>query len=241
MRPWVRGTRLRRAFTFVEIVVTVAVVTLLAVLVVPTVTGLVRPAFASALGDQLEAMQRAVLLFRDENGYWPGQLHLLWVRPASSSTNLCGDPSLGQSGPQVPTTQQVDNWDGPYIDHELNVSARSANYDPASPDVANYQNNARFPFHDAQIRNVTFVADVSPASPASPLSGRFVIVVIGVSQDDAKLLERRYDGNAALDVAGQIRWFSSKAYPEAGTGVTVNVPQTNVLEYAFPVTRPCIS
>lgn len=216
--------RRRRGFSAVEIAAAVAVVALLAAVVVPTVTSVVRPAFADALGDQLEDFQQAALLYRQDIGVYPGLLTNFVRTPASNAPDLCTTTALG--GPQI------SNWRGPYVDRTLISFARVADFDAATnPDPSDIEQNARIPFYEAAFRN-QLVRD----------GDNMVIAVLNVGSDAAAILERRFDNDVLTtptDTDGRIRWAQDTAFIETGTAGTTRVPQRDVLFYAALLHDPC--
>lgn len=103
--------RPRRAFTLIEVMVVIVVITLLAALVAPNVFGNLGIAKQGAARSQMEMLAAALDAYRLDTGSYPASnpgLEVLWLKPARNSPADWNGPYLRKSLPKDP-------WDRPYI------------------------------------------------------------------------------------------------------------------------------
>ena len=86
-------TKLRRAFTLVEMLLVVTIIGILAALVIPKIVGRSEQARATAAHADLSAIKTALDAFEVDNGYYPKSLQDLVAAPSNAK-----------------------NWHGPYLD-----------------------------------------------------------------------------------------------------------------------------
>lgn len=97
-----------RGFTLVELLLVVAIVTVLASVVLPRVSGERKRADPAALAGALDNLQTGTEMFQvDTRSATPGELEHL-------SHGVGGDEATVRDRPY--TTRQAGRWDGPYID-----------------------------------------------------------------------------------------------------------------------------
>lgn len=102
---------LRRSagFTVLEIVVTLAILALLAGVVAPQVIGRMAQGEAAALSSSMATIRDAVLEFRGDVGRYPSNMAYLQSQPGSP-VDLCGNSI---------TTGQIGFWRGPYVTQNI--------------------------------------------------------------------------------------------------------------------------
>lgn len=100
-----------RGFTLVELLLVVAIVTVLASVVLPRVSGERKRADPAALAGALDNLQTGTEMFQvDTRSATPGELEHLSHRVSRSDLDVRDRPYSGQ---------QARGWDGPYIDASL--------------------------------------------------------------------------------------------------------------------------
>jgi general secretion pathway protein G len=86
-------TKLRRAFTLVEMLLVVTIIGILAALVIPKIVGRSEQARATAARADISAIKTALDAFEVDNGYYPKSLQDLVTAPGTAK-----------------------NWHGPYLE-----------------------------------------------------------------------------------------------------------------------------
>lgn len=97
-------TKLRRAFTLVEMLLVVTIIGILAALVIPKIVGRSEQARATAAHADISAIKTALDAFEVDNGFYPKSLQDLVVAPSNAKS-----------------------WHGPYLD-KLPVDPWGNNY-----------------------------------------------------------------------------------------------------------------
>jgi len=98
--------RSRRAFTLIEIIAAVVIITTLAAVVVPTVVRSMRTARTAAVANQIHSILNAAQAFRRDVGRWPRRLDHLVATIATNQTDVCG---------VAYSAANVTKWRGPYL------------------------------------------------------------------------------------------------------------------------------
>jgi general secretion pathway protein G len=102
----------RDGFTLIEILVVIAVISLLAALVAPNVLRHVGTAKDAAARSQMEMLGAALDAYRLDNGRYPSTaqgLDALWTEPSAN-------PRPGNwRGPYLRKAVPMDPWDNPYV------------------------------------------------------------------------------------------------------------------------------
>jgi general secretion pathway protein G len=104
--------RPRDGFTLIEILVVIAVISLLAALVAPNVLRHVGTAKDAAARSQMEMLGAALDAYRLDNGRYPSTaqgLEALWAEPAANPR------PTNWRGPYLRKTVPMDPWDSPYV------------------------------------------------------------------------------------------------------------------------------
>lgn len=104
--------RVRNGFTLIEILVVIAVISVLAALVAPNVFRHVGTAKDAAARSQIEMLGAALDSYRLDNGRYPTTtqgLEALWEEPTAEPR-----PSNWR-GPYLTKAVPVDPWDNPYL------------------------------------------------------------------------------------------------------------------------------
>ncbi len=114
--------RIRRAFTLAEVLVSLAIIAVLAAATIPTMKGRLTAAHASALADELTTLQSAIQAFKNNTGYYPEELYFLSFAPTvaqypagigfgGGTNNSCGTNFNG--------TSNFLKWRGPYVSRNI--------------------------------------------------------------------------------------------------------------------------
>ena len=101
------GSTAQRGFTFIELVVVIAVIALLAGVLIPNVTSVTKDAKASKILQLYDSMRTACERYYIDMGSLP-------IEYSGSSYNSASYHLLS-------LTQSSSNWKGPYIDHPLST------------------------------------------------------------------------------------------------------------------------
>ncbi|MEX2154823.1 MAG: prepilin-type N-terminal cleavage/methylation domain-containing protein [Gemmatimonadaceae bacterium] len=128
----------RGAFTLVEILIGLVIIAVMAAVLVPAVGGRLRQSQASAIGDQISNLTKAIAAYRTNVLRYPRNLDLLTNVPvAGVSQDICSNAMVAAN---------VNLWRGPYMDRPIsgdfpigdatvvNLMARA---DPAATAVSN--------------------------------------------------------------------------------------------------------
>lgn len=94
-------------FTLLEIAVALAIIMLIAGVVVTRSIGRTVDGEAAALAQNLDALGRSVVAFRNDVRRYPARLSYLSARPPSGASDTCGAPIPGRF---------LGYWRGPYTD-----------------------------------------------------------------------------------------------------------------------------
>ena len=90
---FIQKTKLRRAFTLVEMLLVVTIIGILAALVIPKIVGRSEQARATAAHADLSSIKTALDAFEVDNGFYPKSIQDLVAAPGNAK-----------------------NWHGPYLD-----------------------------------------------------------------------------------------------------------------------------
>jgi len=116
----VRNRTRRRGFTLPEVLVTVAIVAVLAAIVVPAVTQQVGKADAPSFKSSLASLRTAITSFVADVRRYPGKINDLQTKPtAATDFDLSADGVGAAAGTGLPqgtafTTAVANRWRGPY-------------------------------------------------------------------------------------------------------------------------------
>lgn len=116
----------RRGFTLAEVLVSVAMVAILAAVVVPTMRSKLQDSYEDAIISEFNNIESAVAAYRQDVGKYPPDIDYLYALRAVSGT-LPSD----RCNTQLTATARA-NWRGPYITRPISTSA---NYIFASRDT----------------------------------------------------------------------------------------------------------
>jgi prepilin-type N-terminal cleavage/methylation domain-containing protein len=109
----------RGGFSFIELIVGLAIMLMIATVVTPLVAGAADRARVDAGKATLQGLAAAIGAFEDDVKEHPGYLHQLVREIEPAETNACGlgyKRGQGKGG--------TDTWEGPYIDRELPSSGK---------------------------------------------------------------------------------------------------------------------
>lgn len=98
-------TRARAAFTLAEVLVSVALVAILASVTVPTIRGRMHDGYEDAIVQEFDDLSSAIIAYQQNVGKYPASIDYLTALP-SGATDYCGNAL---------TSAQIANWRGPYI------------------------------------------------------------------------------------------------------------------------------
>ena len=97
-----------------EIVVTLAIIGLMAAAMYPTIMGRLHRAQAAALGNQLAAHTEALAKYRENVGRYPNRLRQLTTQPGTGARDLCL---------AVIPNALLSRWRGPYLDRAIEADS----------------------------------------------------------------------------------------------------------------------
>ncbi len=104
--------RSRSAFTLAEVLVSVALISILASVTIPTIRGRMRDGYNDAVVQEFDDLSSAIIAYQQNVGKYPASLDYLTALP-SGATDYCGNAL---------TNAQVANWHGPYIARTISGS-----------------------------------------------------------------------------------------------------------------------
>lgn len=168
--------RRRRGFTLPEVLVTVAMIGILAAAVVPAVVGQLQKGDLGRMGDDVMAIRGAVENFASDVRKYPASVGQLTNAITASMT--AGPAGIGAS--TAYNASDVLHWRGPYINKD-SISALTTAYSDALTDI--------------------FVIDTLGASDSLHTTGgtRYLILLIpGVDTATATRLDALYDDGNTL-------------------------------------------
>jgi type II secretory pathway pseudopilin PulG len=100
------GLRGRSAFTFAEVLVSIAIAAVLGAMIIPAVLGRITDASIRRQATTLSTLAQAITTYHDHVGMWPSSLAQLSTAPVAGALNICGDAMAAKD---------VARWLGPYI------------------------------------------------------------------------------------------------------------------------------
>lgn len=101
------GKSVRPGFTLVEVLVSVLVVTILAVVLIPVVFGRLNDSSIRRKATTLGVLAQAIMTYHDNVGMWPSTLVELTTKPvAGTDVNICAGAMANKD---------VARWYGPYV------------------------------------------------------------------------------------------------------------------------------
>jgi prepilin-type N-terminal cleavage/methylation domain-containing protein len=196
-------------FSLVETLVALAIMTVLAAVLIPALSGKLKDSRTSTVSQTLSNLNYAVAEYKKSVGRYPGKLTLLTVNPTTSDRDLCGS-LLSNSSTLL--------WRGPYLSREF----VAAGIQVADGRV------------DADIRRFPTTVTSTPPTIAYALID-LPGIELGVAQD----LDRDLDGtldaaNGAIrytssSIAAQVTGNPTDLIPAVASTSQVN------LTYAIPV------
>jgi prepilin-type N-terminal cleavage/methylation domain-containing protein len=104
-RPSTRRAR-RSGLTLIEVVVAVALLTILAAALAPSLIGVLDRERVKSAGETIDALVSAMSDMRSDNQDWPAKISHLTVPITVSDKNICGNNY---------SSGKVSQWGGPYI------------------------------------------------------------------------------------------------------------------------------
>lgn len=109
----------RRAFTLVEVLISVAIVAIMAAMTVPTIVSRINVANANALAKEMIALKDGIQAFKTNVGSYPRYLEYLSVITTPAQTETYCSQITRPPVTIVFTTAQINNWHGPYVSRSL--------------------------------------------------------------------------------------------------------------------------
>ena len=168
----------RAGFTIIEVVVTLAIMSIALATVVMTTRGRIEESEAAALTSTLEAYRTAIVNYRAHVGVWPQVSRQLAFPPdAVANPNVNDDNICGASV----TAAQIAAWRGPYLAQLLRLEGHQVG--------------------DATLQNM-FARDPATTSVA----GDLIISVNNVEEAVAKMVDEALDGKPFNFGTGTVRY-----------------------------------
>ncbi|MFC1639022.1 prepilin-type N-terminal cleavage/methylation domain-containing protein [Patescibacteria group bacterium] len=133
----------RRGFTLIELLAVIAIIGLLATISAVAVNRARHAARVAAAQEDLAQLRTAVLLLENDTGKWPSgcppyEDRTPEVDVRSAQAALMVEPVPGSYSGCDWTSQEVDNWQGPYV-HNIDLDPWGNPYE-FDPDYFPYQN-----------------------------------------------------------------------------------------------------
>jgi prepilin-type N-terminal cleavage/methylation domain-containing protein len=114
----------RPGYTLIEVLVTVAILTVLAVVIIPVLTGEDTTERAARADTALKAVTDALTAFADDVGEWPSSLDQLVTPLASGHRDICGTQYNGG---------ERNAWAGPYLSRPVAAGGLQAGIGTIAP------------------------------------------------------------------------------------------------------------
>jgi prepilin-type N-terminal cleavage/methylation domain-containing protein len=103
----------RRAFTLAEVLVSVALVAILAAVVIPTIRGRLREGYSAAIVAEFQDIGSALSAYRQNVGKYPQSLDYLFALPTVTPKDFCNI--------NLPTSA-INSWRGPYLNRAITAA-----------------------------------------------------------------------------------------------------------------------
>ena len=100
----------RAGFSLIEIVVAISIISILAAVMVPVVSGIMDDARVATVKSDLAVIKKAYLEYFTDTGRWPGNDGNYWDR------NTFNDPLDSDNYLLYSDTRNTNGWDGPYLE-----------------------------------------------------------------------------------------------------------------------------
>lgn len=177
----------RAGFTLPEVLVTVAIVAILAAVVVPTVTNQIGKGDDANIQSNVASLRTGITAFVSDARKFPSRLQHLLVRPAAADSALDGPYGA----------LAVSRWKGPYQTGSLaNAAVGSA--------------------QDSVLVGHAYIVDVLKDTGFTTARGNVGVIFGGVASDaSAAKIDSLIDG-ATGPGAGNLRWTSTGGVPDNG-------------------------
>jgi prepilin-type N-terminal cleavage/methylation domain-containing protein len=177
----------RSGFTLPEVLVTVAIVAVLAAIVVPTVTSQIGKGDETNIATNVTSLRTGITAFVSDVRKFPSRIQHLLVAPAGTDSSLTGDYGAAFS----------DRWKGPYMSGSLEAFAENA-------------------AEDSVLWGLAYAVDalVDTAFPTG--SGNVGVRLGGVTDNATALrIDELIDGGTGAS-AGSLRWALTTGNPTGG-------------------------
>ena len=126
----------RAGFTFIELIVVLAIMLTIATMVTPVLLGSLDKARRDAALSIFSTFAPAVAEFETDVGEWPGQLIHLTTQISGAQADLCGE-NYGTFG----TNSEVNRWDGPYLSRTVPATGLPVSIGRARNQLVRVPNN----------------------------------------------------------------------------------------------------
>lgn len=175
-----RKVRDRLGFTLAEVLVSVALIAVLASVTIPTIRGRLRDGYEDAIVQEFDDLASAITAYQQNVGKYPPTLDYLTALPTTpfSPTDFCGNNL---------TARQISNWRGPYVARAIS----NVNYSIGQ---------------DATVEVALGSGTVTSLNNGSQPS--ITIIVDGPDQTTANDIDIKIDGSADA-VNGTLTWQAS--------------------------------
>lgn len=115
-----------RGFSLIETLVALAIMTVLAAVLIPALSGKLKDSRTSTVSQTLSNLNYAVAEYKKAMGRYPGKLTLLTNNPSTSDRDLCGT---------LITSSSTILWRGPYLSREFVAAGIAVADGRVDPDV----------------------------------------------------------------------------------------------------------
>ena len=172
--------RVRRGFTLAEVLVSVALVAVLASVTIPTIRGRLRDGYEDAIIQEFDNLASGIIAYQQNVGKYPPSLDYLTSLPSTPFTpkDFCNNAL---------TARQISNWRGPYVNRAIS----NVNYSVGQ---------------DATVEVALGSGTVTSLNNGSQQS--ITIIIDGPDQTTANDIDIKIDGSADA-VNGTLTWQAS--------------------------------
>ncbi len=184
-----KSPRRRRAFTVIEILVTLGILAIVAAILIPALRPRVNDAHASGIIDSINQIRQGVHAYKEDVGWYPRSLIQLQSRPP---TGLA--PVTAICGQTLTSAHFTATWKGPYIAQRIESFG-------------------------IQVGNSTISASLAYDPLAAPVGGGLGQIVVSVSSVDRavwEITDLAFDSQLGQS-DGAVQWTETPLGSNTGT------------------------
>ena len=176
----------KRGFSLAEILVSVAIMAVVAAVVIPSIGGQLNKGDVTRVTNDLVSVRSGVEQFLADVRHYPSAMASLQTKPLALTASDTGINATGQY-----TASQVARWKGPYMTKDFSASG-----------VTGFGAQMVVLFRVCDISTNTSTSCSSPAA-----TGRYLTIAVpGLSQAEAFQIDSAMDDGVLA--TGQVRWVA---------------------------------